>query len=189
MCHSTYITVVNHYQSIIRVCSGKEGDAHDCRSRASTACKTPQRSKDACLQVRSNGRCASAQCSRGAGTREGHEYTLRKDYCSRRRNGHNSRGSTRAIGKEIIVIGWTYVSKTRGSKPNMNTRTLQNIRGSIFEQHKVSGWEERAANGASRAALSHELAAKSWNNGGLHELIYSHQSSLRYKAMLLLVKC
>ena len=47
MCHSTYITVVDHYQGIIRMCSRKEGDAHDCRSRASTACKTPQRSKQA----------------------------------------------------------------------------------------------------------------------------------------------
>lgn len=47
MFYSTYITVVNHYQGIIRMCSRKEGDAHDCRSRASTACKTPQRSKDA----------------------------------------------------------------------------------------------------------------------------------------------
>ena len=46
MYHSTYVTVIDHDQGIIRMCRRKEGDAHYCRSRASTACKRPQRSKN-----------------------------------------------------------------------------------------------------------------------------------------------
>lgn len=53
------------------------------------------------------------------------------------------------------------MSKMRGSEANMNIRTLQNSRGSIFEQlnniKSPAGKSERQV-GASRAAFSHNLA-------------------------------
>ena len=39
---TAYITVVDQDQSIVRMSSRKEGDAHPCSSRASTPCRTHQ---------------------------------------------------------------------------------------------------------------------------------------------------
>ena len=86
--HSVYITVVDQDQGVIRMCSRKEGDTHFCSPRAAELCRN---AANTATNRYERSQMCQCQKRRGAGTREGHEYKLRQNCCSIRRNGHDTR--------------------------------------------------------------------------------------------------
>ena len=105
---------------------------------------------------------ANPKSRRGAGTREGHEYKLRKDYRSSRRSGHYTRNLREVLlyeaGRMSRLSGWI-CQRSMGDKDKCDIASSIDARrqraisvhSSTYEM-RSPGLRRRAANRASRAA-------------------------------------